>query len=66
MNDHTVVELPQEVMYFGGTLSHILWLLWHANLSEGPVYLAKYDIFNGFYWMLLNPEDTLKLTMLMP
>ena len=27
VNDHTVVELPSEVMQFGGALSHILWLL---------------------------------------
>ena len=27
VNDHTVVELPPEVMQFGGTLSCILWLL---------------------------------------
>ena len=67
MNDHTIVELPPEVMQFVGALSHILWLLWHAsNPRKGLVYLAKYDISNGFFWMFLNPEDTLKLSVLMP
>ena len=61
-----MVELPSEVMQFGRALSCILWLLWHANPSKGPVYLAKYNISNGFYWMFLNPEDTLKLSFLMP
>ena len=27
VNNHTVVELPPEVMQFGGALSRILWLL---------------------------------------
>ena len=27
VNDHTVVELPPEVMQFRGALSRILWLL---------------------------------------
>ena len=53
VNDHTVVELPLEVMQFGGALSHISWLLRHANPSQGPVYLAKYDISDCFYHMFL-------------
>ena len=26
--------------------------------------MAKYDIFDGFYWMFLDPEDLLKLSIL--
>ena len=66
MNDHTMVELLPEVMQFSGALSCILWLLRHANPSKGPVYLAKYNISDGFYQIFLNPEDTLKLSVLMP
>ena len=53
-------------MPFSGALCHILWLLCHANPSEGLFYLAKYSISDGFYWMFLNLEDTLKLSILMP
>jgi hypothetical protein len=66
VNAHTVGELPAEVMQFGGALSRILWLLRHADPSQGPVYLAKFDISDGFYRMFLRPEDTLKLSVLMP
>ena len=66
VNNHTVVELPLEVMQFGGALSQILWLLQHANPSQGLVYMAKYNISDGFYHMFLHPEDMLKLSVLMP
>ena len=51
VNDHTILDLPREVMQFGGALPWILWLLCHANLTAGPVYLSKYNITNGFYCM---------------
>jgi hypothetical protein len=41
VNEHTVTELPPEVMQFGGALPRILWLLRHADPDLGPVYLAK-------------------------
>ena len=44
----------------------ILWLLHHANPSHGPVYMAKYDLSDGFYRMFLDPSDALKLSVLMP
>ena len=67
VNDHTMVELPLEVMQFGGALCCIfLWLLWHAEPSEGLVNVVKYNISNVFYWMPLDPKDTLKLSILMP
>ena len=61
-----VVELPSEIMQFGGALSQILWLLHHADPSRGPVYMAKYDLSNRFYQMFLDPADSLKLSVLMP
>ena len=67
MNDYTVIELPPEVMQFGGALSHNLWLLCHTDPNEGPISLAKFDISNGFYHLVLEPENApKKLTMLMP
>ena len=53
-------------MQFGGTLSCILWLLQHINPNEGPVYMAKFDISNGFYHLFLDPDDAPKLAVLMP
>ena len=66
VNDHTMGELPSEVMQFREALSRILWLLRHANPSHGPVYMAKYNLSVGFYRMFLDPADTLKLSVLMP
>ena len=50
----------------GGALSWILWLLHHADPSHGLVYMAKYDLPDGFYRMFLDPADSLKLSVLMP
>ena len=61
-----MVQLPPEVMQFGGALSCILWLLRHAEPDEGPVYMAKFDISDGFYHLFLDPNDAPKLAVLMP
>ena len=66
VNNHTVVELPREVMQFGGALSRILWLLRHADPNHGLVYMAKYVLSDGFYRMFLDPAGSLKLSVLMP
>ena len=66
VNDHTVVQLPPEVMQFSGALSCILWLLRHANPNEGLVYMVKFDISDGFYCLFLDPDDAPKLAVLMP
>ena len=67
INNHTVlVELPPEVMQFSSALSCILWSLHHANNGQGPVYMAKFDISDGFYHLFLESNDSPKLTMLMP
>ena len=66
VNDHTMVELPLEVMQFGDALSRILWLLQHANPDEGLVYMAKFNISDGFYCLFLEPNDAPKLVVLMP
>ena len=66
VNKHTMMELPPEVMQFRGALPRILWLLHHADPDEGPVFLAKFDISDGFYHLFLEPDDAPKLTVLMP
>ena len=57
MNNHTMAELLPEVMQFGGALSHILWLLHHADPDKGSVYMEKFDILDGFYHHFLEPDD---------
>jgi hypothetical protein len=66
VNEHTLTELPPEVMQFGSALPRILWLLRHADPDLGPVYLAKFDIADGFYRLFLDPDDVTKLAVLMP
>ena len=66
VNNHTIPDLPREMMQFGGALPCILWLLHHANLSAGPVYLSKYNITDSFYHMFLKADDALHLAITMP
>ena len=66
VNDHTIPDLPCEVMQFRGALPWILLLLRHADPTAGPVYLSKYDITNGFYHMFLKADDALQLAITMP
>ena len=66
VSNQTIPDLPCKVMQFGGTLPPILWLLCHADLSAGPVYLSKYDITDGFYCMFLKADDALHLAIMMP
>ena len=66
VNDHTIPDLPHEVMQFGGALPWILWLLWHANPTDGPFYLSKYDITDGFYCLFIKADDALWLAVTMP
>jgi hypothetical protein len=49
INQHMVKDLPPEVMQFSGTLPRIMWILQHADLDEGPIYMAKFDLVDGFY-----------------
>jgi hypothetical protein len=66
VNEHTIAELPKEVMQFGGTLPRLLWLLRHADPAKGKVFLSKYDIDNGFCRLFLDADYTLKLATLLP
>lgn len=66
VNEHTIPDLPKEVMQFGGTLPRLLWILRHADPARGKIYLSKYDLDNGFYRLFLEADDALKLATLMP
>jgi hypothetical protein len=66
INEHTIAELPKEVMQFGGALPRLLWILRHADQARGRIYLSKFDIDNGFYRLFLDANDALKLAALLP
>ena len=50
----------------GGALPWILWLLRHADPSDGLVYLSKYNIMDSFYRMFLKTNNALLLAIMMP
>ena len=52
VNEHTIPNLPHEVMQFGGMLSQLLWLIRHLT--------------NGFYCIFLTLDDARKLAVMMP
>ena len=66
VNEHTVHNLPHEVMQFGSTLPWLLWLIHHADPAKGPLFLFKFDVTDGFYHIFLAPNDALKLAVMMP
>jgi hypothetical protein len=43
-----------------------MWILQHADLDEGPIYMAKFDLADGFYRVFLWADDALKLAALLP
>jgi hypothetical protein len=66
VNDHTLPTAPTEAMQFGGALYRLLTQIRHANPDHGPVYMAKYDVKDGFYRLHLRPEHCVKLAIVLP
>ena len=66
VNGNTIPLAPPEAMQFGQTLKRLLQRIYCANDVFSPVYMSKIDLFNGFYRLWLQPEDTLKLAVLFP
>ena len=64
VNDDTVPLAPPEAMQFGHTLKRFLQHIHPANDVFGPLYMSKIDFSDGFYWLWLQPEDTLKIAVL--
>ena len=44
----------------------MIYLVRHADPKFGPVYLAKYDVKDGFYRMHLRPDHSLALATILP
>ena len=66
VNGHTIEYTPKEAMQFGGALHRILHYIHHSDPRYGPVYLAKYDIKDGFYRMMLRPDHAPSLAVILP
>ena len=66
VNDATEEYVAKEVMQFGNALPRILHRVHHSNPAFGPVYLAKFDISDGFYRMATNPKQAPNLAVIMP
>ena len=66
INGTTIPHAPPGAMQFGGTLHRVLHVARHANPRFGPVRGCKHDLKDGFYKMALNPDDCLRLALLLP
>lgn len=52
VNQNTLELTPKEAMQFGGALYRVLYRVHHADARYGPVYLAKFDVKDGYYRMI--------------
>ena len=66
VNNETAKFRAPEVMQFGGALPRLLWRIRHADPKHGPVYMAKFDVNNGFYNIQLHPRHALRLAVILP
>ena len=66
VNQHTEHVAPSEAMQFGRALQRVLYRLSRANPVYGPVYMAKYDLSDGFYRIQLRPRAIPSLGVLLP
>jgi len=66
VNEHTLALAPKEAMQFGGTLYRLLYLIRHADPKYGTIFLAKFDLKDGFYRLHLRPKDALALAVVLP
>ncbi|KAL7577853.1 hypothetical protein ACA910_010599 [Epithemia clementina (nom. ined.)] len=66
VNAETVPVAPNESMQFGRALHRIISRIVHADPRYGPVYMAKWDLADGYYRIWLLPEDIPKLGLSYP
>jgi len=53
-------------MQFGCTLDRLLHHMVAADPRQGPIYLSKIDLADGFYCISLRPTDVPKLGVVLP
>ena len=66
INANTLPLAAKESMQFGHALDRILREILLADPKNGPVYLIKIDISDGFYRIALNIDDIPKLGVVFP
>jgi hypothetical protein len=66
LNQAMVPLAPTMAMQFGNTIHRLLQRIAYADPSLGPVYLAKFDLSDGFYRIRLTPAASLALAVLLP
>ena len=66
VNKHTLEYTTKEAMQFGGALYRVLYQIYHADPKYGTTYLAKYDVKDGFYRVMIRPEHALAMTVILP
>jgi hypothetical protein len=66
INSTTARLAPPEAMQFGRTLDRLLFRIWSADPSYGPVYILKLDLADGFYRVPLSPGATPALGVVLP
>ena len=66
VNPSTIKLAPAEAMQWGRTLNRLLWMIYHADRRQGPVYLSKTDLSDGFYQFHLTPTGSLSLATPFP
>jgi hypothetical protein len=66
VNQDTYPDAPPEAMQFGRTLQRLLLKLASANPIYGPVYMAKYDMSDGFYRLQISLDSILPLAVMLP
>jgi len=66
VNQSTIRLAPPDAMQFGGALDRILFRVWTADPSHGPVYMFKLDLSDGFYRVPLSSAAIPALGVLLP
>ena len=57
VNVSTNSSMAPQAMQFGPCLPHILQQIWEGDPQDGPFYLSKWDISDGFRRCVLCPAD---------
>ena len=66
INAATTKLAPPEAMQFGRALDRLLYHIWTADPSKGPVHMLKIDLSDGFYRVPLSPGAIAPLGVLLP
>ena len=66
INQLTLKYAPEDAMQFGRALIRIIQRIVYADPRFGPVYMAKYDLKDGFYRVQLHPSTIPRLAVILP